>query len=164
MTSTARELFEHELRDIYDAENKLVNALENMANKVEDDKLSQAFSEHKEVTQKQAERLEQVFKLIDRAPRREPCHGINGLIEEFTEFVKEEDPEPAVLNVFATAAALKVEHYEIATYRSLIALVRQQGLEEAVSLFQETLAEEEDTAREVEQMGQLLGEQLSLRS
>ena len=31
MTDTGRGLFEHELRDVYDAENKLVNALQKMA-------------------------------------------------------------------------------------------------------------------------------------
>jgi len=160
MAEPAKELFEHELRDIYDAENKLINALERMSKNASDQRLSQAFIEHRDVTQEHAERLERVFASIERAPRREPCVGINGLIEEYQKFNKEERSAPEVSDVFAAGAALKVEHYEIASYRSLIKLANQLGLTEAVSLFEETLREEEETAREVERMSEVLGKHL----
>jgi ferritin-like metal-binding protein YciE len=66
MAETAKELFEHELRDIYDAEHKLINALEKMAKDASDDQLSHAFKEHRGVTQQQTRRLERVFELVDR--------------------------------------------------------------------------------------------------
>jgi ferritin-like metal-binding protein YciE len=160
VADTGRELFEHELRDIYDAEHKLVNALEKMANDASDEQLKQSFIEHRDVTRQQAERLERVFELVDRAPRREPCAGINGLIEEYQKFNKEESPSPEVRDVFATGAALKVENYEISSYKSLIKLANQLGLTEAVTVFQENLREEEETAREVEQMSEILGKKL----
>jgi ferritin-like metal-binding protein YciE len=159
MPKDAQGLFEHELRDMYDAESKLVNALETMAKKVTDEQLVQAFTEHRQVTQGQVQRLEKVFKLIDRAPRREPCAGINGLIEEFSKFIQE-DPSPEVLDVFTTGAADKVEHYEICAYKSLIKLGNQLGLTDAVTLFNESLAEEEDAAREVEQLSETVGKRL----
>jgi ferritin-like metal-binding protein YciE len=161
MSDTGRDLFEHELRDIYDAENKLVNALEKMSKDASDEQLSQAFAEHREVTQEQVKRVERVFELVDRSPRREPCAGINGLIEEYQKFNNEESPSPEVRDVFATGAALKVENYEIASYKSLIKLANQLGLSEAVSLFGQTLQEEEETAREAEQMSEVLGKKLS---
>ncbi len=161
MASTGRELFEHELRDIYDAEHKQVNALEKMAKDASDEQLTQALTEHRQVTQQQIERLERVFELVERAPRREPCPGINGLIEEYQKFNKEEDPSPEVRDVFTTGAALKAENYEISSYKSLITLANPLGLTEAVTLFQETLREEEETAREVEQMSEILGKKLS---
>jgi ferritin-like metal-binding protein YciE len=157
---TGTELFIHELKDIYDAENKLVNALGTMAKKVPHPELQQAFEQHKKVTEGHAERLEQVFQLVDRKPSREPCHGINGLIEEFTDFVKSEDPTDDVLNVFAAGAALKVENYEITAYKSLMKLADQMGLSEASELFRQNLKEEEATAQELEsvslEMGQML--------
>jgi ferritin-like metal-binding protein YciE len=113
MAETAKELFEHELRDIYDAEHKLINALEKMAKDASDDQLSHAFKEHRGVTQQQTRRLERVFELVDRAPRREPCAGINGLIEEYQKFNQEEDASPEARDVFAAGTALKVETYEI---------------------------------------------------
>lgn len=150
MPKTAKELFEHELRDIYDAENKLVTALESMAKKCTDKKLVHGFTEHRKVTEGQIARLEQVFELVDRKPRREACKAINGLIEEFNSFVQDENPEPDVLNVVAATGASKVEHYEIGAYTSLIVLAKRLGLTDAVSLLQETLQEEEQTLAELE--------------
>ena len=157
---SGKDLFLHELKDIYDAENKLLNALETMANKVADEQLSKSFEEHRQVTQTQVERLEKVFKLIDRAPSREKCDGINGLISEFSSFVKEESPDDKILNVFATGAALKVEHYEIVSYKSLIKLADQLGLSEAAELFEASLKEEQETAQELETMSEKLGQEL----
>lgn len=145
----ARDLFEHELRDIYDAEEKLVRATETMAKKVNDETLSKAFQEHHEVTKNQVKRIEAVFKDIGREPRREKCPGINGLIEEFSEFVKE-DPSDEVLDFFAIGAATKVEHYEINAYKSLIALAGQLGVD--ATPLQQNLAEEEETAQKLESM------------
>ena len=145
----ARELFEHELRDIYDAEEKLVRATETMAKKVTDKTLTSAFEEHCEVTKGQVKRLETVFKAIGREPRREKCPGINGLIEEFSEFTKE-NPSDAVLDFFAIGAATKVEHYEINAYKSLIALAETLGVDP--TLLQQNLAEEEETAKKLESM------------
>lgn len=157
---SGNDLFIHELQDIYDAENKLINALESMAKKVEDEQLSQSFIKHRSVTERQARRLEKVFELVDRKPSREPCKGINGLIEEFTSFVKEESPSGPVLNVFATGAALKVESYEISAYKSLITLADQLGLSEAAEIFEQNLKEEQDTAVEIEQISEKLGQEL----
>lgn len=157
---TGKELFEHELRDMYDAEHKMLRSLESMAKKVASPELTEAFELHRKTTETQIQRLEKVFELVDRAPRREPCEGINGLIEEFSEFVKEEDPAEPILNVFASAAAIKVEHYEICAYKSLIRLADQMGLSEAAQLMQETLREEQQTAQELETLSEKLGQEV----
>lgn len=158
MPKTAKELFEHELRDIYDAENKLVIALESMAKKCTDKKLVEGFKEHRKVTQGQIARLEQVFALVDRKPRREPCKGISGLIEEFNSFVQDENPPAEVLDVVAAAGASKVEHYEIGAYTSLIGLAETIGLTEGVKLLRQNLEEEQETLKELESsMPGLLG-------
>jgi ferritin-like metal-binding protein YciE len=154
---TPIELFEHELRDIYDAENKLKRALERMAKKAPDQQLSQGFEQHRRETQDQLQRLEEIFQLLGRKPRREPCAGINGLIEEFSEFVKEEEPSEEVLNLFIIGAALKVEHYEIVAYQSLMRLAGRAGLTEAVDLLAQNLLEEQQTAERLERLADLLG-------
>jgi ferritin-like metal-binding protein YciE len=156
---TARELFEHELRDMYDAEQKLVGALETMAKKCSNAELVEAFETHQQVTEEQARRLEEVFGMLSRKPRREPCVGINGLIEEFSKFVKEK-PSADILDVFATGAAEKVEQYEISAYDSLILLGNHLGISDAVRLFELTLAEEQETAELLKAMAQKLGPQL----
>jgi ferritin-like metal-binding protein YciE len=164
MAETAQELFEHELKDIYDAEHKLVKALTRMAKDVEDEKLSQGFEQHREATERQAQRLEQVFELLDSKPQRQPCAGIDGLIKEYSKFMREQKPEGPVADVFAATAAQKVEHYEIVTYKSLIDLAGQLDLSQAVELLQQNLHEEQETARKLERMGKQLGQQLALAS
>jgi ferritin-like metal-binding protein YciE len=143
------------LRDVYDAEIKLVRALENMAKKVPDEKLSTNISQHRETTRQQVKRVEQVFRLLDKKPRREPCRGINGLIDEFTRFLKEE-PSEEILNSFAVGASLKVEQYEIVAYQSLLRLARQVNLPEALDLLAQSLSEEEATAEQLRAMADQL--------
>lgn len=158
---TGRELFEHELRDLYDVEHKQVQALERMAGKVGEESLKEMLLHHREETRGQIERLEQVFGLLDRSPRREPCAGINGLIEEYSEFIKEEDPSPEILNIFTAAAGIKAEHYEIVSYRSLVKLADQLQMSEAVDLLQQNLNEEEKTAEQLDQLSTKLGSAIS---
>ena len=161
MAETANDLFEHELKDIYDAEHKLVKALERMAKKTENEKLAKGFEQHRQVTEGQVERLERVFDLIDKRPRRQPCAGIDGLIREYTKFVREEKPDAPVHDLFAAGAAEKVEHYEIVAYKGLIDLANQLEMGEAAELLTETLREEEETAKKLERMSQQLGRELA---
>jgi ferritin-like metal-binding protein YciE len=151
------ELFEHELKDIYDAESKLSRELEGMAKKAGDEGLVEAYLEHKQQTDGQIKRLEDVFGLVDKKPSREPCHGINGLLKEFKSFVADEKPSPELLDVFAIGASLKVEHYEIASYKSLIQLAKQAGLGAAVLLLERNLSEELETADKLEVLAERLG-------
>ncbi len=160
----AQELLEHGLKDMYDAEKRLVDALDTMASEVSDRQLAQGFEMHRKQTRGQIDRLEKVFKAVGSKPEREECHGIVGLVEEFETFVKEENPSDDVLNVFASSAALKVEHYEIASYKSLIKLAHQAGMTEVVALLEQNLNEELENARKLETMGIQLGRELATKS
>lgn len=156
MATTARELFEHELRDAYDAEHRMVDSLKEMSSKVTDPELSKGFDMHRQQTQRQIERLETVFSSIGESPQRESCEGIQGLIEEFKTFTKEEDPSTEVLNLFASVSAKKVEHYEIVAYESLMQLATQLGLRDAQAALRENLAEELSTADQLQGMSEKL--------
>jgi ferritin-like metal-binding protein YciE len=158
VTDTLLELFEHELRDIYDAEHKLVRGLEAMAKKTPDNRIARGFQQHRNTTREQIKRLEEVFTLLDKTPRREPCKGINGLIDEYNKFVKEEKPSEEVLNTFAIGAGQKVEHYEIVAYETLLRLAEATGLSAARDPLQRNLMEERTTAQELDALAdELLG-------
>jgi ferritin-like metal-binding protein YciE len=159
---TARDLFLHELKDIYYAENKLAGELKEMAQQVSDDQLSSAIEEHRGVTETQVRRLEQVFDIVGEQPQGEKCDGIDGLVREFKSFVSE-NPSPRLIDLFATGAGVKVELYEMAAYNSLIRLADQLGLSEAAEIFQTTLNEEEDAAHLLEQMNEKLGQEIPTR-
>jgi ferritin-like metal-binding protein YciE len=138
------ELFHDGLRDIYFAEKKILVALPKMAKAAESQELANAFKEHQMQTKEQVSRLEKVFQLIDEAPRGKNCPAITGIIDEGEEIIEDYEGSPA-LDAGLIGAAQAVEHYEIARYGTLKAWAKELGLEEAVSLLDATLAEEEST-------------------
>ncbi len=141
--SNLHDLFVHELRDVLDAEKQLLKALPKMAKAAESEELSAAFDEHLGVTEEQVERLERIFNSLDMAARGKKCAGMAGLVEEGKELIEEEEAG-APLDAALICAAQKVEHYEIAAYGSLIAYAKLLGMDEAIDLLVETLAEEKE--------------------
>jgi ferritin-like metal-binding protein YciE len=138
------ELFVHELKDVLDAERQITKALPKLAKAAESDELRAAFEEHLEVTEAQIERLETIFKSLDKAARGKHCAGMEGLIKEGDELLKEEEPSTAV-DAAMICAAQKVEHYEIAAYGCLVEYAKLLGMDDAVELLETTLSEEKDT-------------------
>lgn len=147
---TAHEMFIHELSDILDAERKLVDALERQAEECSRPDLKKAFQNHRAQTQKQVQRLEQVFESIDEEPQETECKGMKGLLEEHDTFIEEEDPAEDLIDIFNTAAASKVEGYEIAAYTSLIRLADQMDHKKASKLLGQNLKEEQQTLKKME--------------
>jgi ferritin-like metal-binding protein YciE len=143
-TKTLEDLFYETLKDIYYAERKISKALPKMARGAQDSKLKQAFLTHKDETDGQIERLQQVFELIGKRARGKTCAAIEGIIEEGEEILEEFKGTPA-LDAGLLAAAQAVEHYEISRYGTLVAWAKQLGLKDAVKLLEETLAEESKT-------------------
>jgi ferritin-like metal-binding protein YciE len=137
-------LFVHELKDLLSAEKQLVKALPKMAKGAASETLRTAIEEHLEQTKGQVERLEQVFAMVDKAPRAEHCKAMEGLISEGDELLQE-DGEASVKDAALIAAAQKVEHYEISGYGTARTLAELLGLDQAVELLQQTLDEEKET-------------------
>ncbi len=146
---TAHELFIHELGDMLDAEKKLVEALGKQAEESSRPELQKAFQSHQAQTEKQVERLQQVFEDLGEQPEETECKGIKGLIEEHDAF-QEEDPSEDLRDIFNVGAAVKVERYEISAYEGLIRLAQQMKHTKAVKLLNQNLKEEQQTARKME--------------
>ena len=142
--SNLEDLFLHELRDVLDAERQITKALPKMKKAATSEDLKAALDEHLAVTEEQIERLESVFKSLDKAARGKHCSGMEGLIKEADELIKEEEPS-AALDAALICAAQKVEHYEIAAYGSLATYAELLELEDAKDLLGETLNEEKET-------------------
>ncbi|MER2537061.1 MAG: ferritin-like domain-containing protein [Rhizobiaceae bacterium] len=152
-TKGLEDLFLDGLKDIYYAEKKILKALPKMAKGAEDEKVSAAFQKHREETEGQVERLEQVFEILGKAARGKTCPAIDGIIEEGSEVLEEYDGSPAI-DAGLVAAAQAVEHYEMARYGTLIAWAEQLGMKDAVRLLQQTLKEEEATDKALTSLGQ----------
>ena len=138
------DLFLHELKDVYDAEKQILKALPKMAKAASTDELRAAFEGHRDQTEEQIARLEKSLNSSKSPARGKKCMGMEGLLEEGEEFMKE-DAQPAVMDAGLIAAAQKVEHYEIASYGTLATYAKILGLDEAVGLLEETFAEEKET-------------------
>lgn len=147
---TAHELFLHELSDMLDAEQKLIEALGKQAEESSRPDLQKAFESHQKQTEKQVQRLQQVFESLDEESEEAECMGIKGILEEHDEFMEEEDPSDDLVDIFNAGAACKVESYEIANYTSLIQLAQQMGHTKAVKLLSQNLKEEQQTLKKME--------------
>ena len=139
-----KDLYIDELKDLYSAESQLVKALPKMAKAASNPQLVKAFNTHLRQTERQVQRLDRVFKELDESPRGKKCVGMEGLIKEGQELIKEK-PEPEVLDAGLISKAQHVEHYEIAGYGTVRTYAQQLGFERQAQLLQETLDEETET-------------------
>jgi ferritin-like metal-binding protein YciE len=138
-----RELFVDSLKDIYWAEKALTKALPKMAKNATTTALVQAIEEHTAVTEQQVQRLERVFELIGEKAVAKKCEAMDGLIKEAQDIMESTEEGP-VRDAGIIAASQKVEHYEIATYGTLVAFAKTLGEDEAAGILAETLAEEKE--------------------
>ncbi|MBW7674143.1 YciE/YciF ferroxidase family protein [Chryseobacterium chendengshani] len=138
-----KELFVDELKDIVYAERALLKALPKMAKNASEPKLVSAIEEHVVVTQGQVERLEKIFEILGESNRGVKCDAMEGLIKE-GESIMEETEEGPVRDAGIISASQKIEHYEIASYGTLLAFARTLGEEAIASLLEATLAEEKE--------------------
>jgi ferritin-like metal-binding protein YciE len=142
--NSLRELYVEELRDLYSAENQILKALPRMIRAASNKDLQRAFTLHERQTQQHVKRLDRIFRMLDESSRGKKCKGMEGLLEEGQELIKER-PEPEVLDAGLISAAQRVEHYEMAGYGTVRTYARQLGEEEQANLLQETLNEEGET-------------------
>lgn len=141
---TVNDLFIHELSDMYSAEKQMTKSLPKMARAAADPQLAAAFEAHLEETQGQIERIDKLVELAGLKLKRIKCAAMEGLIEEAKEVIEEVEKGP-VLDAALIGAAQKAEHYEIASYTTLIVLATKLGLPDAQKLLSESLAEEKAT-------------------
>jgi len=141
---TLKDLYVEELKDLYSAENQIIKALPKMIKAASHEELKQAFSRHLQESEIHAQRLEEVCDELGISPKGKKCVGMEGLLKEGSELIKEK-PEPDVLDAGLIAAAQHVEHYEMAGYGCVRTYARQLGYENQAQLLQTTLDEEGNT-------------------
>lgn len=151
--STLEELYKDMLKDLYSAEGQIKKALPKMAKKANNPKLKQYFEEHLTQTERQIERIEQVFKDLEGSPRGKKCVGMEGLVAEGDEIMSE-GFEGETLDAGLIAAAQKVEHYEISSYGTARTFARTLGFNDAAKLLQQTLDEESQTNEKLTQLAE----------
>ena len=151
-----KDLFIHELGDIFDAEQKLSKMLPLMAQQSNSDEVKQAFEQHEQETLLQISNLEQCFHAIGVTPETSPCQAVAGMKAEHDSFMKEK-PSADVLTLFNLGAGAKSEYYEIASYKGLIEQATLMGQMQCVQLLEQNLKQEEAMAEKVQQLSHKLG-------
>lgn len=159
---TPQDLFLHELGDMYDAERRILQMLPAMATECDNDQVRQEFQRHEQETKQQAQNLEQCFQALGAKPPQTTCAAIAGMKQEHDSFLKEK-PAPEILTMFDLGGASKTEHYEIASYTSLIEQAQLMGQQECARLLQQNLQQEQAMAMTVRQLSQKLGIQAAQR-
>lgn len=133
------------LKDLLYAENKLVDALQEMERAATTEELKDAFEDHHLLTKKHVSRLKKVFEKLGEQEENKECKAIDGLIEEAKEIIKSTEEGSVTRDVGLIIAAQKVEHYEIASYGGLAQIAITLGLEKVADILEKTLQEEEET-------------------
>ena len=143
--SKFKELFLDELKDILWAEKHLVKALPKMSKGATSSVLADAIDKHLEETKEHVNRLEEVFKLMGEKAQAKKCDAMEGLVKEAESILEDTDADTMVRDAGIIIASQKVEHYEIASYGSLVALAKKMGMKDASAILTETLNEEKKT-------------------
>jgi len=144
-SSPLHKFFLSALKDIYFAENAIIEALGKMQEAATTEELKEAFEDHQLQTQKHVSRLEKIFRLLEETPEKKECEAIKGIIKEGEEIIKSTEEGSMTRDAALIIAAQKVEHYEIATYGGLAQLAITMGHDKVADLLEKTLQEEEDT-------------------
>jgi ferritin-like metal-binding protein YciE len=141
-----KELLKHELGDLLYAERRFVTATRAMVREAQNPELKARLEQHLGETEGHVERLGQAFEAIGEKARAEKCPAAIGLKEEHDSFKTEEKPSKQIMEAFDLGSGLRVEHYEIAAYRTAIAIATAMGEEECAAILQESLDEEMEMA------------------
>ena len=146
--NSLHDLYVNELKDLYDAEHRIIKALPKMAEAANSPDLRLAFEEHLQQSKVQAERLEQIFQRLGEPAKGQKCKGVEGIISEGEEMMDEDSP-PAVGDAALIGSAQRVEHYEMAAYGTARTYARRLGFEDHAQLLQQTLNEEAETDKKL---------------
>ncbi|MGZ4813565.1 MAG: ferritin-like domain-containing protein [Terriglobales bacterium] len=138
-----QQLFLKELRDLYDAEKQITDALPKMIDAAKYPELKTALQEHLDVTKRQIARLDRVFEMLAEDPTGETCKGMKGVLKEGSEIVSQ-GGDPSTVDAGIISAAQRVEHYEMAGYGTVRTYAELLGQPEIAQLLQETLNEEKE--------------------
>jgi len=142
---TFRDLFEHEIRDLYSAEGQLTDALMKMQRAASSPELRQAFDMHLEQTRNHRDRLEKIGRICGFDVQGETCEAMKGLVMEGRQIIESDNADPDVRDAALISSAQRVEHYEIAGYGAARSYAQRLGFGEAADLLRQTLDEEKDT-------------------
>lgn len=156
--NSLRDLFIDELRDLYDAETQITEALPKLIEKASYPELKSALQEHLDVTRGQITRLKTIFSGLNEKPEGETCKGMKGVIKEGDDMAGR-DGSPSVIDAAIISAAQRVEHYEMAGYGTVRTYAELLGETQYANLLQQTLDEEKEADESLTELAKTINVQ-----
>lgn len=144
-----RDLFISELKSVYYAEKRAVDALGEQADACTTNEVRTAFLQHQDQSRKQVERLEEIFRIIGMKTEDRPSNAIAGLISDAKRDIADTEDGSLTRDAALIIAAQKIEHFEIAIYGSLLTLAHVLDFTQSAELLAKTLEEEKETDRQL---------------
>lgn len=141
--NTLHDLLIHEVKDLYDAEHRILDTLAALTDIAAGESLKEALAEHRTETEEHVARLERVFELLELQPERQACKGIMGILEEGRTSIDQTQSDNT-RDAAIIASAIRVEHYEIAGYGTAATFAAMMEHQEIAELLEETFDDEEE--------------------
>jgi ferritin-like metal-binding protein YciE len=151
--NSLEDLLVDQLSDLYDAEQRITEALPMMADAAHSQHLKEAFAQHLDETRGQINRLERVFQKMGRETQRVTCDGIKGIISEGQTYLDMQG-DPDVKDAALIACAQRVEHYEIAGYGCVRTYAQRLGRDDVAQILQASLDEEGKTDHRLSELAE----------
>jgi len=158
--NSLEDLLLRELKDLYHAEKQLVKALPKVIKRASSPQLRNAIEEHLRETEGHVNRLEQIFESLGQPAKAVKCEGMEGILEEANEMMREEG-NPEALDAAIISAAQKVEHYEIASYGTVAEWASQLNRQDIKELLNETLEEEKQADEKLTEIAKAVNNAVS---
>ncbi len=139
---TLEKLFVRHLKSMYSSEKQLIEAMPKLVKAVSHKDLKYALKEHFEQTKVHLERIQKILqRLAVSKLSNDYCDVIEALLDEADDLIEEYSPSQ-VLDTELMTLFQKIEHFEIASYNTLVNYAKLLAYDEASELLQQTLDEE----------------------
>lgn len=140
MITNLKELYFHQLKDLYSAEVQALEGLAKLQARASNADLVEAIRSHAEETRGQMERLRTIFGNHGLPVSQDKCKAAEGILKEADGLLEKMTGD--VVDAGIIASAQRFEHYEIAAYGTAKQYAKHLDFSDDVSLLDETLDEE----------------------
>ena len=132
--SDMKDLYTAQLKDMYDAEQRIAKILPKMQEKATSAQLKQSFGDQITENKGQISRLEQAFSMMDEKASGQACEATKGLIKECDETL-DASGDDHVIDAALIANGQRIQHYNIAGYGCLTNFAKRCGQQQASNLY-----------------------------
>ncbi len=140
-THTFERVFLRALRQIYDTEGQLRVTLPSLSSPALDPELVATLQDIEAQSERQAERLKDIFRSLYLEPRGEACWAATAMLREALDASTADQASGAGTEGCA-AALLALKRYEVTLYEALLRWSESCGLYEALPALRRSIAEE----------------------